>query len=170
MGRDKALLPYGSKTLAQHAAERVLAAAGSATLVGNPEKYGHLGYPVIPDRMADCGPMGGIHAALSASESDWNLILGCDLPNVSAAELKVLLEHTGSTRCVTLGDQPLCAAYHRSCLGLIEQAIKDKRLRLMDLLQELKSTTWPALKPASLLNVNTPAEWNSIQRARSESD
>ena len=50
MGRDKALLPFHGGVLAGHVAATVAAAAGSAILIGNPEKYGHLGYPVIPDR------------------------------------------------------------------------------------------------------------------------
>ena len=74
MGRDKALLPYGSTTLAQHAAERVLAVAGSVTLVGDPAKYRHLGYPVLSDLVPGSGPIGGYYTALSSSSSEWSLV------------------------------------------------------------------------------------------------
>ncbi len=58
---DKALLPFHGSTLIQYIASRVREAAGSATLVGSPERYQDLGYPVIPDRIhshgRSCGPL-----------------------------------------------------------------------------------------------------------------
>ena len=49
MGRDKALLPLDGHTLVDHIAGLVQRAAGNVTLIGPPERYATLGYPVIPD-------------------------------------------------------------------------------------------------------------------------
>ena len=61
-------------------------------LIGDPRKYGHLGYPVLPDRRPGAGPLGGIESALSYTTADWNLVLACDMPAISAEFLRGLLE------------------------------------------------------------------------------
>jgi molybdopterin-guanine dinucleotide biosynthesis protein A len=61
MGRDKARLPYRGGALAEWVAHAVDAAAGSVTLIGNPE----LG---IPDLYPGEGPLGGILTALAPRE------------------------------------------------------------------------------------------------------
>src|SRR6058998_1400393 len=83
MGRDKACLPLQGRTLLEHVAAAVAAAAGSVTLVGSPERYQNLGFRVIADSLPGCGPLGGIHTALGASPADWNLIVACDMPGIS---------------------------------------------------------------------------------------
>src|SRR5712691_8368629 len=89
MGRDKANLPFEGRTLVERVAAAVADAAGSVTLVGPPGRYESLGLPVIADLEPDLGPLGGIHAALSATSAAWNLIAACDLPAVSGPFLKI---------------------------------------------------------------------------------
>src|ERR1019366_6470085 len=83
MGRDKARLPFRGCDLVSAVAAAVAAAvasvAGNVTLVGHPE------LPSIPDRYPDGGPLGGILTALDHTAADWNLIVACDMPEVSAA-------------------------------------------------------------------------------------
>ena len=70
MGRDKALLPFDGSTLAGASPDRVSRAAGNVTLIGPPERYGALGYPVIAaDRVPNCGPLGGLYTALGMTGS-----------------------------------------------------------------------------------------------------
>jgi len=49
MGRDKALLPFAGRTLLEHVAARVAEAAGNVTVIGPPERYGHLGLVCAAD-------------------------------------------------------------------------------------------------------------------------
>ena len=130
MGRDKALLPFRGGALAAHVAAAATAAAGSVMLIGDPLKYGHLGYPVLPDRRPGAGPLGGIESALSYTAADWNLVLACDMPAISAEFLRGLLE--AAERCnadalVPAGPsgrlEPLCAVYHRRCLATVRRAL-----------------------------------------------
>src|SRR5205814_2477042 len=53
MGRDKALLPFQGSTLLEHIALHVAAAAGSVTLIGEPDKYRRLGFPVLTDNRSE---------------------------------------------------------------------------------------------------------------------
>lgn len=169
MGRPKALLPYQGSTLVEFVAGRVREAVGSVALIGDPLEFGHLGLAVFGDTIPGCGPAGGILTALQATATDWNLIVACDMPGISTAALRDLLQHTEGARtsCVAaaaLGGQPepLCAVYHRRCAPAIAQAIRDKHLKMRDLIGEVGVTT-VALAPAVLINVNTPSEWAQIE-------
>jgi len=170
MGRDKALLPYRGTALLEHVARTVLAAAGSVTVIGDPQRYGRFGLPVVADRIPGCGPLGGISTALSITSTDWNLIVACDMPAISEAALRALIHRAaGSTRnCVAAAGpdgqpEPLCAVYHRRYLPVLECALREKRFKMRDLLLELAAEPW-AVDAAALANVNTPAEWDEFAK------
>ncbi len=80
MGRDKAYLPVSGGILVTRVAGAVEAAAGNVALVGDPERYADLGYPVVADRYPGQGPLGGILTALGEKAAEWNLIVACDMP------------------------------------------------------------------------------------------
>ena len=118
MGQDKALLPWKGSTLIESVAREVFDAVGNVTLIGSPERYGDLGFPVISDKIAGCGPLGGLHAALSATTAEWNLLVACDMPGVTRQLLEGLLEAAEASGADALvpqtpgGLEPLCAVYN----------------------------------------------------------
>ncbi len=165
MGQDKALLPYRGTTLVEHVAKTVSEAAGSVALIGDPDRLGHLGLAVFPDEMPHCGPASGIYTALRVTATDWNMVVACDMPAVSADILRELLRwaETSERNCVAaIGPyrqpEPLCALYHRRCLHALAGAIRDKRLRMRDLIKEI-GAVWVPVDATALANVNTPADW-----------
>jgi molybdopterin-guanine dinucleotide biosynthesis protein A len=164
MGRDKALLTYRGQTLVERVAVEIGKVAGLAAILGDPAKYGHLGFPVVPDLIPAQGPMSGLHAALHSTQADWILLVACDLPNVDAAFLRTLVDLATVTnaKCVAAqsesGLEPLCAVYHRSTRMEVDQALHDGRLRMRDLAARLGVT--PVEAGASLVrNVNTIDDW-----------
>jgi molybdenum cofactor guanylyltransferase len=166
MGRDKALLPFRGGALAAHVAATVAAAAGSVTLIGDPRKYGHLGYPVLPDRTPGAGPVGGIESALSYTDADWNLVLACDMPAVSGAFLRGLLdaaERAGADALVPAGRsgrlEPLSAVYHRRCLATLRSALEAGIRKVTEALAGLEVARWTVDDAACFENLNTPKEW-----------
>jgi molybdenum cofactor guanylyltransferase len=169
MGRDKALLPYRGTTLVAHLAQLVQEAAGTVALIGEPVRYSSLGYPVYRDKFPGCGPLGGVYTALSVSSADWNLIVACDMPGISADVLRTLLESAGKPgqSCViatgpTGEPEPLCAVYHRCCLPVLRRAIEEKRFKMRNLVMELEPTA-RIVEASALANVNTPAEWAEFE-------
>ena len=164
MGRDKALLAGIDGPLVAQVALQVREAAGTVALLGDPAKYGHLGFPVVADVIAGRGPMSGLHAALLATEStdaERILIVACDLPNVKSQFLKRLLDHR-QARCVAAqsdrGLEPLCAVYHRNTLAEVDAALRDGRLRMRDLVAQLGGIGVEA-EPRLVRNVNTEEDW-----------
>ncbi|HEV8039389.1 MAG TPA: molybdenum cofactor guanylyltransferase [Bryobacteraceae bacterium] len=169
MGRDKAMLPYRGTTLVEHLARIVQEAAGAVALIAEPSRYRSLGYPVYPDKFPGCGPLGGVYTALSVSSTDWNLIVACDMPGISAEVLRALLgsaSESGKKCVVAIGPagepEPLCAVYHRSCLPVLERAMEEKRFKMKDLVAELDATL-KLVNASALANVNTPAEWADFE-------
>jgi len=164
LGRDKALLAYAGETLVQAVALEVLKAAGSVALLGDPTRYGHLGFPVVADVVSGCGPMSGLHAALlAAGEAEWILVVACDLPNVTADLLARLIGKAGpGVQCVAAqgerGLEPLCAVYHRNTLSEVELALREGRSRMRDLAARLDAIGIE-VEARTVFNVNTEEDW-----------
>jgi molybdopterin-guanine dinucleotide biosynthesis protein A len=166
MGRDKALLPHRGGTLAGYVAGEVAAATGGVRILGDRVRHAVLGREIWEDEVTNCGPMGALLTVLRRTETDWNLLVACDMPLIECADLQVL---TGAARgwegdCVVAcapesGDHPLCAVYHRSALPAVERAIIDKQLKMIELIDSLLTLRCSTIPAAHLMNVNTPGQW-----------
>jgi molybdopterin-guanine dinucleotide biosynthesis protein A len=79
MGREKALLELGGKPLVAHAVEKLRRFCSDVFILTASQALSDFA-PTVPDQHLGCGPMGGMEAALSHSQHDWNLILPVDVP------------------------------------------------------------------------------------------
>jgi molybdopterin-guanine dinucleotide biosynthesis protein A len=146
-----------------------LAAAGITDVVisaNDPTPYTELGAPVIADRHADIGPLGGIEAVLSnlASRCDCVLLLPSDLPNVTADEIlrllrtyeaapgRVVVAHTSE------GDHPLCAVAPVNVLPAVNAAIAAGDYGVGRLWRSLDALPVEIDDGLRLLNINTPED------------
>jgi molybdopterin-guanine dinucleotide biosynthesis protein A len=160
MGRDKARLPFRRGDLVSTVAGAVARAAGNVTLVGHSE------LPAIPDRYPGEGPLGGILTALHHSSADWNLIVACDMPEVSAAFLGELLAQAMRSRADVLLPcgpdglpQPLCAVYHRRALPALEDHFARGVRKVTAALASLAVERLAVAELSLFQNVNTPKDW-----------
>lgn len=172
MGRDKALLAYHGTSLLEHVASIVEQVSGDVVIIGDPGRYGHFGYKIYPDQVPACGPMGGIYTALGVTAHDWNVVVACDMPFISARVLQALIARCPASQAASIAAigragelEPLCAVYHRRCRPILNDAIQERRFRMRDLIGELDVET-VAVDPAALANVNTPAEWAQLDNRR----
>jgi molybdopterin-guanine dinucleotide biosynthesis protein A len=171
MGRDKARLPFRGASLAEFVACTVAEAAGSAVLVGDPDLYGALAYPVIPDLYPGEGPLGAIITALSHTAADWNLVVACDMPGLSTGFLRRLLEAAEQRAAAALipagptgRPEPLCAVYHRRGLEKIEAAFRGGERKVTGALRTLPVESLSVEEVAVFQNVNTPEDWAGYAR------
>jgi molybdopterin-guanine dinucleotide biosynthesis protein A len=129
MGSDKALLTVGNQTLLERALHTAAAVANTVFIAGQRDRYAQYG-DVVEDVFPDCGPLGGIHAALCITRTELNLMLAVDTPSVGPDFLSWLLEQArASSELVVVpealgGLQPLAAVYHRSLRAVAEQALR----------------------------------------------
>jgi molybdopterin-guanine dinucleotide biosynthesis protein A len=166
MGRDKALLRYRGGCLVESVAAAVASAAGGVTLIGNPAIYTHLGFPVIPDRFPGEGPLTGILTALAHSTADWNLVVACDMPEVTVATLSRLLDAAGEQAADVLVPagpsgllEPLCAVYHRRSYPALQAAFDKGVRKVTAAFEGMKTVVFHVTEAASFHNVNTPDDW-----------
>jgi molybdopterin-guanine dinucleotide biosynthesis protein A len=178
MGRDKATLPFSGQTLL----ETALAIARSVTkdvfvfILGSPERYGAYG-EVVPDIFPGCGPLGGIHAALTHAKTDLNLILAVDTPFLSNRLPAYLVEQARASRAMVIAPeidsypQPLCAVYRRDFLPIAEQALREGHYKIVPLFPQGKTLVIPeaelkrfAFTAEMFENLNTPEELEHARR------
>jgi molybdopterin-guanine dinucleotide biosynthesis protein A len=176
MGRDKAFLPWAHGTLLSHATELLGTVAPNVLIVGDAKKFGSYG-DVVEDIYRDHGPLGGIHAALSRTTTDLNLMLAVDLPLIEARFLQFMVGLAqGTDALITVPrsggvSQPLCAIYRREFAKSAEQALQAGRNKIDPLFATVKTRiieedefTRAGFAPAMFRNLNTPGEWQDEQR------
>jgi molybdenum cofactor guanylyltransferase len=135
MGRDKAFVEFQGRTLLARALEVTRAVSGDVRIVGDASKFAEFG-AVVEDIFRECGPLGGIHAALRASEAELNLMLAVDLPYVSAELLRFLIARARESNAVVtvaqVGEkrQPLCAVYRTEFFAITEAALRAGRYKI----------------------------------------
>jgi len=170
MGTDKAFVALDGRTLLARALDLARSVTPDFHIVGDPSKFAPFA-PVVEDIHPGCGPLGGIHAALMASEKDLNVILAIDLPFVSFALLQFLITRArNSNALVTLAQaggywQPLCAVYRRDFAEAAERALRAGRYKIDPLFEKVpvQAISQDELEaagftPAIFRNVNTPEE------------
>jgi molybdopterin-guanine dinucleotide biosynthesis protein A len=173
MGRDKALVPWRGKPLIWHAADTLQGLFQDVCVISDHvHRYDFLGLPVRPDIIPESGPLGGIHAALSWSEASSVFILSCDMPLVSRALVEYVLRYPPSAEVTVVAMngrlQPLCGVYRASCLPPFERALKDRRLKLTDIISGLHHIViqigpeLPFYDTRLLTNINDGQAYNQL--------
>ncbi|MDQ0492570.1 molybdenum cofactor guanylyltransferase [Paenibacillus brasilensis] len=95
MGQDKALLQLGGVTVLERIAAVLGKVAGRVIVVTRDiQQYSGLGLETMADLYPGLGPLSGIHAGLSASTTEWGIVVACDMPFVQPEILRALLAHT----------------------------------------------------------------------------
>lgn len=146
MGRDKGLLRLGGRAFVECVADALAPLCRTVSVVSSRHGAELLGLPVVEDVYASRGALGGLHAALRHSRSDWVAIVSCDLPFVTAE----LLGRLASLRGVEADAvapvqadgrvQPLCALYRPSaCLAPAEAMLAEGELRPRVLLERVRA-------------------------------
>jgi molybdopterin-guanine dinucleotide biosynthesis protein A len=147
MGRDKARLRLGRRTLLGHA--RANAAP--------------LGFPVRvlrKDLIVRCGPLGGIYSALRTTRRRAVLFLACDMPFVAPKLLRSLLERFNGKRPVfaAAGNRPgFPLVLPTIFLPEVERLISARKFSLHNLAHVTRARLVP-VPPEAAFNINTVSD------------
>jgi molybdenum cofactor guanylyltransferase len=149
---------------------------------GHARNSDRAGTMTAPRRIGDivpaCGPLGGLHAALTAARGDALFLIACDMPFISSGFADYLLSLTGGVEIVIprteRGYHPLCAVYTRACLDSVAVRLAERRLRLGELVADRPTRVVSVEDMARfgdpyrlLANVNTPAEYAGLEALQS---
>jgi len=175
MGRDKAFLDMGGRGLLAHALGLAGTAADGVRIVGDRERFSAYG-AVVEDIFVDHGPLGGIHAALRASQVELNLMLAVDLPLVRPEFLQYLVTQAGGGDAVVTVPrcgghyQPLCAVYRRSFAEVAERALLEGKNKIDPLfatvpvrILEEEELAQRGFGSEMFHNVNTPEDLEKVR-------
>lgn len=142
-GKDKAFIKFKGVPII----ERVISTLeplfdGVIVVTNHPRKYAKLGCQVVSDIYKNSGPLGGIHAGLSASDSMKNFVVACDMPLINPKLVKYLTGIKGYEAVVPKVrgfPEPLLAVYSKRCLPAIERMLQKKELKISRLYDRVKT-------------------------------
>jgi len=170
LGQDKRRLTIGRTTLLQRACDLLneLLLKEPSVVGDNLGDFEIDGSKIISDAAPNCGPLGGLVAALDNCTSDWSLVLAVDLPLMRFDDLSRLIDAREEqydllTLCKNDLPEPLAAIYHKRTLAYWRDRLQRGELGLIDGIRQLK---WNAvtLSPdsKSLVNLNNPDDLKNL--------
>jgi molybdopterin-guanine dinucleotide biosynthesis protein A len=163
LGRDKALVEVGGRTLLEWATSSLEAVCRRVWLAGRDrERYDFVGLPPLPDAVPGAGPLAAVASALSLGRPV--LVLACDLFPVTEGVWWELWRHSldaGAAVADCHGPQPLLAVYHPSCRAAAEAELAGGR-RMMAFVRAVGAALVPLPDPP--VNVNTLQDLSEARR------
>jgi molybdopterin-guanine dinucleotide biosynthesis protein A len=134
MGRDKAMLEIGGLPVLVRTARLLEQTVGRVAVVGPKERYGILGLECVEpeDVSALHGSIryvGHLVTALRASETDWNLIVGCDMPYLRRSWVKYLIRRALRSDAELVVGDCLCAMLRKEAEARIRRALDQGELK-----------------------------------------
>ena len=178
MGQNKALINVGGSPLVEIMAKRVTPLADKVFVSANdPELFSFLPFPIVPDLLPDQGPLSGLHAVMNKHIYTLYITLACDLPDMPVSLIRRMLDVSDGFDAViprTLDGMahPLAAVYRRTCLPVIEDALKKKANRFIDAFPgDTLRVRWMdsgdgEFVDEDLVNINTPDDLCWFQEKR----
>jgi molybdenum cofactor guanylyltransferase len=182
LGRDKALVELGGKTMLARTCELLQRITPDVTIVAGSNKYEIAGVRIVHDCWPGEGPLGGIITALvDAGErempAEWALIVGCDMPFLTVAWLKHIVGRAERSNADVLvphsagGLEPLCACWRTSAASALRSAFEGGVRKISDALERVRTevldaTDWKRFDTAGRLfwNMNSAADFEEACR------
>ncbi len=170
MGRDKAALELGEKTLLDRMIDEALEASDTVAVVGRIGEREDVAW--LEDDQPGLGPLGGLKTALSHLDRPV-LLVAVDMPLVDADALGWLLDEFGHSAgehgLATMRDgqiEPLFSVYTPAVLELVEERIAAGRRSARRLIEggEFGRVEASGEVAGKLANVNRPEELEAIRK------
>jgi molybdopterin-guanine dinucleotide biosynthesis protein A len=169
-GANKAMLQVGNKRLIDRVLSALNPIASQIILVGHlAEGLSGPVIDIVPDKLQGGSALIGIYSGLQAARNDVALVVACDMPFLSTPLLKriAVLSEGYDVAVPRVGNhlEALHAAYRRSCLPVMREAISQQQHKIIDFYTRLKVREIGESEIAdidpdglSFFNVNTPAD------------
>jgi molybdopterin-guanine dinucleotide biosynthesis protein A len=176
-GVTKAMLTVQGRSIAARQLELLRDLFPRVIVVANdPAPWRELSVEIVPDRLVDQGPLGGIHAALTATPEHAGVVcVAGDMPFIAPELLRRLRDRAPEALAVAARSggrpEPLLARYDRRVLPVLEAQLRAGRRAAHELLATV-TATWldelelRAIDPdlRSFINVNTPEDLARAER------
>lgn len=167
MGDDKGLKSLSGKPMISYLVDTLQQLDIKPVIIAHHPNYKSFGLTVIPDKIKDKGPLGGIYTALSHARENV-LIISADTPFVDSQTIEYLIRHHIADRINVLDyngkTQPLCGLYPFRLLSEVECNLIANKLKMMDFLAEndANSIAIP-FESNGFRNINTPEDLSKAE-------
>jgi len=143
---NKAFAEIGDKPVINIIIDKFEQLFDETIIISNePDLFSRLGPQVYTDIYPRMGPVSGIHSGLCNSRYDQVFILGCDMPFISMDLVEHMISRLGEYDSVVPEIdsylQPLSAVYSRKCVPVLTACLKDQRVKLIRIFEELNALT-----------------------------
>ena len=129
MGFDKQFLKLDHRRLMDSMIHKLSKEFEEIIIVTNkPDQYIGLSHKITGDIIEDMGPLGGIHAGLSITSSEYSLVVACDMPNINMDYIRYMKNHIGNHGCTTrYGSslEPFISFYSKNVISNIEEYLNE---------------------------------------------
>ncbi len=186
MGRNKSLLKIGDST----AIERIVALMRDLfprliLSTNSPAEYEFLGLRMVEDTHLKAGPIAGIHAGLTASTTDKNFVISCDMQLMNRDTIDFLASYRTEKR-ITIAKadgyyQQLAGVYHKDAIPVIDALLADNDVKesragdqkkrgckVLELVRQMDAKVLdaeseiPNYRAGTFYNMNKPHEYEEI--------
>ena len=168
MGRDKALFTVGGLPLVEHALNKLRALGFSPRIAGSRPDLARFA-PVVADNYFQQGPLGGIEAALAASDAEQNFFLAVDVPWLPVAFLRWMIDRAAVTNALATIPrfqglpQPLCAVYSQAMLPHAQAALAEGDAKVMRAVERAASATGLRIDSFDVESIASAQGWPQPQ-------
>ena len=164
MGRDKALLPFGSHdTLAAYQYHRLKHIFEKVCISTKKKNLFSFADTVITDKYPDYSPMAGLVSVLESIDAPECFVLSVDVPFVGESIISAIINASCPGDAVVARNsgqvQPLCGLYKRSILPLAKETLLNNHHKMGRLLQDANSCFVDFEDETGFMNLNNPEEY-----------
>lgn len=172
MGTDKGFLKLNDKLFIEHSIDALKALVSEIIIISNSNDYDVFGYKRINDKVENSGPLAGIYTGLIHSETEYNLVLSCDIPLIKTELLKLLIEADEEKYDIIQFESngkmtPLIALYKKNCKNTFYNLLNSGERRLQYAINQCEFKRIHLKKEHDYLitNVNTNQELKDLKNA-----
>lgn len=167
-GSPKAFVQMDAKYFYEFAVDALRSSCDEVVIVTRSELIERFpkSEKVITDisEFAGLGPLAGILSAMESVEADRYIVLPCDMPYINEEAVRRLIKRHEKNVTAVVSDgrhHPLVSIWDAGMKEGLQKSLRNKRLRVMHVLTEMKVTWIPGNLLAEneglmFMNVNTP--------------
>ena len=170
IGSDKGFLTLNDSTFMTHIIKAIKPLVNNIIIVSNNSDYDIFNLKRAEDIIEDAGPLAGLYSGLYESETEYNLVLSCDVPLINSSVLNKLIEGFDAEKDVIqlkskIKTMPLIALYNKQCMEKCIDLLQKGERRLRTVVEQFNTKTIE-LDPdldQYVRNINTLSELKELR-------
>jgi molybdenum cofactor guanylyltransferase len=170
IGSDKGFLTLNDSTFISHIIKAIKPLVNDIIIVSNNSDYDIFNLKRVEDIIEDAGPLAGLCSGLNESETEYNLVLSCDVPSINSAVLNKLIKGFDAEKDVIQlksknKTMPLIALYNKQCMEKCMDLLQKGERRLRTVVEQFNTKTIE-LDPdldQYVRNINTLSELKELR-------